>query len=72
MSINSPLNKYCDIFLQWNSTEVKLNYSYDVSMEESQWSKQVTEEYIHSGSISVKVKPRLLIKYMVNERKARK
>lgn len=44
----------------------------DGSMDESQWSKQVTEEHIHSGSISVEVKTRLLIKYMVKERKARK
>lgn len=72
MSINSALNKYCAIFLQWNSTEVKLNCSYRCEHGWISVVKQVTEEYIHSGSVSVEVKTRLLVKYMLNERKARK
>lgn len=62
------------VLYSYNGIPQKSNWTTatDVSMDESQWSKQVTEEYIHSGSISVEVKTRLLIKYMVNERKARK
>lgn len=65
MSMNSPHIPTMKFYRSSNRTAAT-----DVNMDESQWSeKQVEEEYIHYGSISVKVKTRLLIKNMANDKK---